>query len=76
MDKFYLLKTALALVLIFVGTKMAIMDIYKIQTGHSLLVVGGLIAGAVAASLVWPKKIDPESKDKSAPVAAVIPKLD
>lgn len=74
MDKFYLLKPALALVLIFVGTKMAIMDIYKIQTGLSLLVVGSLIAGGVTASLIWPKKR--ELIEKSTPAAAEIPTLD
>lgn len=59
MNKFYLLKTGLALVLVFVGIKMAIMDVYKIQTLHSLLVVGTLIGGAILASLLWPKKLEP-----------------
>jgi tellurite resistance protein TerC len=72
MDKFYLLKTGLALVLVFVGTKMAIMDLYKIQTGHSLMVVGLLIAGSIAASLLWPKKPSPDA-DKAAIIAPVVP---
>lgn len=57
--KFHRLKFGLALVLIFVGTKMAIMDIYKIETIHSLIVVFALITASIAASLLWPKKHDP-----------------
>jgi tellurite resistance protein TerC len=56
MNKFSRLKTGLALVLVFVGIKMAIMDVYKIQTLHSLLAVAMLIAGAILASLLWPKQ--------------------
>lgn len=73
MDKFYFLKTGLALVLVFVGTKMAIMDFYKIQTGYSLMVVGALIAGSIAISLIWPRQqplpIQP-SNQKPAPGAS------
>lgn len=59
MNRFYLLKTGLALVLVFVGVKMAIMNVYKIQTLHSLLVVATLIGGAILASLFRPKKPKP-----------------
>lgn len=55
MDKFHRLKIGLALVLVFVGTKMAIMDIYKIPIGVSLGVVAMLIGGSIIISLIWPK---------------------
>jgi len=58
MDKFHRLKVGLALVLIFVGIKMAIMDYYKIDVKVSLLVIAALIGGSIAASLIWPKKPD------------------
>ena len=46
------LHVGLALVLVFVGTKMLILDVYKIPTPVSLAVVAGLIAAAVTYSLV------------------------
>ena len=50
--KFRYLKTSLALVLVFVGVKMTIVDVLKIPVGVSLAVVGLLIAGAILSSLV------------------------
>jgi tellurite resistance protein TerC len=55
-DRFHLLKIGLALVLIFVGTKMAIVDFVKIPIGLSLGVIAAILAGSVSASLIWPKK--------------------
>ena len=54
--KFYLLKPALAAVLLFVGSKMLLLDIYKIPIGISLGVVAGLIALGVVCSLLIPAK--------------------
>jgi tellurite resistance protein TerC len=51
-QKFGYLKLGLALVLVFVGVKMAIMDIFKIPVGVSLAAVAVLIGGAILASLV------------------------
>lgn len=50
--KFRYLKVGLALVLVFVGVKMTIVDVFKIPVGVSLAVVGLLIAGAILSSLV------------------------
>ncbi len=55
MDKFHYLKVGLALVLCFVGIKMLIMDFYKIPIAASLAAVATLLAGSVAASLLWPR---------------------
>ena len=50
--RFRYLKVGLALVLVFVGVKMTIVDIFKIPVGVSLGVVGLLITGAILWSLV------------------------
>ncbi len=51
MQTFVYLKLGLAAILMFVGTKMAIMDFYKIPSFVSLLVVAALLATAIGASL-------------------------
>lgn len=51
-DRFSLLQYGLALVLIFIGTKMLLLDIYKIPIALSLSVVFVLIAGSVILSLL------------------------
>ena len=50
-DRFHLLKYGLALVLVFVGTKMLIVDFYKIPVGLSLGIVGLIIATFMLVSL-------------------------
>ena len=54
-DRFHLLKYGLAMVLMFVGTKMLIVDVYKIPVLMSLAVVGTIIGLSVVASLIWTK---------------------
>ncbi len=55
-DKFHLLKVGLSLVLVFVGLKMLVVDFFKFPTAWSLGVIGFLVGGSVAASLLWPKR--------------------
>jgi tellurite resistance protein TerC len=57
-DKFHLLAYGLALVLIFIGTKMLIVDIYKIPIGFSLGIVAALITMAMVLSLWIKPKMD------------------
>ena len=52
MAKFEYLKLGLAAILVFVGTKMAIVDLYKIPSPVSLGVVAGILLVAITASLV------------------------
>jgi tellurite resistance protein TerC len=52
MHRFVHLKTGLALVLAFVGTKMLVADIFPIPIAASLAVVALLIGGAIALSLL------------------------
>jgi tellurite resistance protein TerC len=51
-DKFRFLKTGLAAVLVFVGLKMSLVDLYKIPPLVSLLVISAILAGAIIASLL------------------------
>lgn len=55
-DRFHYLKVGLALVLAFVGTKMLIVDVYKIPITVSLAVVVALIGGSVVVSLLRPQR--------------------
>lgn len=50
-DRFHLLKYGLALVLVFVGSKMLIADFYKVPIGIALGVVAIILASSIAASL-------------------------
>ncbi|MGV3740977.1 MAG: TerC family protein [Burkholderiaceae bacterium] len=51
-DRFRLLKYGLAFVLMFVGTKMLIVDLYKIPVLVSLAVVATIIGASIALSLL------------------------
>jgi tellurite resistance protein TerC len=55
MDRFHYLKPALALILVFVGGKMMITDLYKIPIGIALSVVLFLLAAGVAFSMIFPR---------------------
>lgn len=57
-DRFHLLSYGLAIVLMFVGTKMLIVEYYKIPVFLSLGVVASILAIAAVASLMIPKKTD------------------
>ncbi len=50
-DRFHLLKYGLAFILIFIGVKMLLLDIYKIPVGFALAVVGIILLVSMVASL-------------------------
>ncbi len=54
--RFWLLSYGLAIVLIFVGIKMTIIDFYKIPIEVSLLVIATIITGSILISLKLKKK--------------------
>jgi tellurite resistance protein TerC len=56
MRLFYYLRYGLIAVLIFVGAKMLIANIYEIPTEIALGVVAGVLFIAVLASIIWPRK--------------------
>lgn len=55
-DRFQYLKLGLAFVLTFVGTKMVLVDIYKIPVGVSLGVVASILTVSIIASL-WKTRV-------------------
>ncbi|HEX3126209.1 MAG TPA: TerC family protein [Thermoanaerobaculia bacterium] len=63
MHKFRYLGFGLGLVLVFIGVKMLIHHWYEIPTGLSLIVVLGILAVAMAASLLRP--LPPSTEDRS-----------
>ena len=58
-ERFHLLPYGLAVVLVFIGTKMLLIDMYKIPVLWSLAVVALILAGTVALSLARPVKPHP-----------------
>ena len=50
MHRFVYLKVGLAAVLVFVGIKMLLLDVYKFPIAMSLSVIGALVVGSIAAS--------------------------
>jgi tellurite resistance protein TerC len=50
-ERFRLLAYGLALVLVFIGSKMLLIDLVKIPIGYALLATAGLIAGSIVLSL-------------------------
>ena len=53
--KFHYLKLGLSAVLVFVGVKMLLTDVYKVPVGVSLGVIALVLATSVVASLLFPK---------------------
>ena len=60
-NKFHYLKLGLSVVLIFVGAKMLLSEIYKIPIAVSLGVIATVLTIAVVASLMFPKKAEAET---------------
>jgi tellurite resistance protein TerC len=63
-ERFTYLKPSLAIVLVFVGAKMAAVDLVKIHAGVSLAVIVGILATGVVASLVKARR---EARAPAAP---------
>jgi tellurite resistance protein TerC len=57
-EKFRYLKVGLSAVLVFVGLKMALVDVFKVSPGLSLAIIGVLLGGSVALSLIKPSRRD------------------
>jgi tellurite resistance protein TerC len=52
--RFAYLKVGLSFVLVFVGAKMLLLDVFKVPIAASLGVIAAILVGSVAASLLWP----------------------
>ena len=55
-DRFHLLAYGLALVLVFIGTKMLLVDLYKIPIGVALVTTASIIGASMVASLFASRK--------------------
>jgi tellurite resistance protein TerC len=60
-ERFHLLSYGLALVLVFVGTKMLIVDFYKIPVFVSLGFVGAILSTSMILSWLIPPKVETET---------------
>jgi tellurite resistance protein TerC len=58
MQLFHYLHYGLALILIFIGGKLLLEDIYPLPMPLALGAVGVLLLGSVGASLLWPKRAE------------------
>ncbi len=65
MELFHYLHYGLSAILVFVGTKMLLAEIYKIPVGIALVVVASILLISVIASVVRPRKVEivPASAD-------------
>ena len=50
-ERFHLLKYGIAFILVFIGVKMLLIDVYKIPVGAALAVVGTVLVASMLASL-------------------------
>ena len=60
--RFHLLKYGLAVILMFIGVKMLLLDVYKIPVGIALGIVALILLVSVAASLITSRHPDPEAE--------------
>jgi tellurite resistance protein TerC len=59
--RFHYLKMGLSAVLVFVGAKMLMADVYHVPIGWSLAVIVAVLGIATTASLLWPRADIPEA---------------
>jgi tellurite resistance protein TerC len=58
MQLFHYLHYGLALILVFIGAKLLLSDVYEFDMRYALLVVGAILTLSIIASLVFPKKAE------------------
>lgn len=61
-DKFHFLKIGLSVVLVWIGAKMLLLDVFHMPIVLSLGVVATVLAGSIVASLLFPKEADEKSQ--------------
>ncbi|HEX6938048.1 MAG TPA: TerC family protein [Longimicrobiales bacterium] len=67
-DKFHYLQLGLSVVLVFIGAKMLLADVYHVPTAASLGVVASVLAVSVAASLLFPKQTEEKTPMRRDPL--------
>ena len=63
--RFHYLKLGLSIVLVFVGTKMLAVDVFKVPIGASLVFIVLVLGVAIAASWFWP--LAPDAREHREP---------
>ncbi|HEY0875646.1 MAG TPA: TerC family protein [Vicinamibacterales bacterium] len=63
--RFHHLQTGLSVVLVFVGVKMLLADIYEIPIAVSLLVIALVLGTATGASLLWPAAEETQATEET-----------
>jgi tellurite resistance protein TerC len=58
--RFHLLKVGLGIVLVFVGSKMLLEDVWEVPVGVSLAVIALVIGGSVVLSILFPREAKEE----------------
>jgi tellurite resistance protein TerC len=58
MQLFHYLSYGLSFILVFVGIKMLLVDVYKMPIGIALGVVAAVLSAAVLASILWPPRAE------------------
>jgi tellurite resistance protein TerC len=56
MDRFHYLGLGLSVILIFVGVKMAAVDLVRLPSAISLAIIGVILAVSIVASLLRPPR--------------------
>jgi tellurite resistance protein TerC len=57
MEKFYYLKPGLAMILLFVGSKMLVSEVYEIPISVSLVIIFGILAVALLLSFIRSRQL-------------------
>ena len=55
-DRFHHLDAGIAAILVLVGVKMCLANVFEVPNGVSLLVIALILAGCITASLRWPRQ--------------------
>ena len=61
-ERFHLLKYGLAVILMFIGAKMLLLDVYKIPVAIALGIVGLILLASVVASLATSRRSGPDAE--------------
>jgi tellurite resistance protein TerC len=64
--RFVYLKVGLSFVLMFVGAKMLLVDVYKVPIGASLAIIAAILGVSVVASLLRPASPRPPARERAA----------
>jgi tellurite resistance protein TerC len=69
-NRFVYLGKGLGIVLVFIGGKMLLGKYYPLKIEASLVIVAIILAGSVAASLLWPPRLTKDSKSEASLVTS------